>query len=182
MKGFKGQDLKNIKNGSFSNMEIKGKTISIPKAVLNSDKLILINQVNVEPLFKCQLALQNLFSLIQNKLRQNEENLHDQYINEYISTIFDLHSIKKPDLVINDLFFLMEGAGPYIYTDSKIKRTNLMVIGNDIGAVDLSTLKLLQIDLLKNELYENAIQRKICPDIASFLHQIVLDLLSLFVL
>jgi uncharacterized protein (DUF362 family) len=171
LKGYNEEQLKIVKNASFSEVEVEGTKIRIPNVVLNSEKLISINQVNVEPLFKCQLNLQSLFSVVQDKLQKNKITLldegisesHDPYVNNLFSTIFNIYSSKKPNLVINDLFYVLEGAGPYIYSDSKLKKTGIMVIGNDIGAVDMVTLKLLKIDTLKNELYEKAIEKNICP-------------------
>ena len=55
--------------------------------------------------------------------------------------------IKQPNLVINDLFYILEGAGPYLYKDSKIKKTELMIIGDDAIAVDLITLNMLNLEI-----------------------------------
>jgi hypothetical protein len=69
--------------------------------------------------------------------------------------------IKKPDLVINDLFYVLEGAGPFIYKDSNMKKTGFIVIGNDAVAVDSITLELLNIDISKQDLLMEARDKKI---------------------
>ncbi|GAI67119.1 unnamed protein product, partial [marine sediment metagenome] len=76
----------------------------------------------------------------------------DQYKQDLITNILDVFSVKKPNLVINDLFYFLEGAGPFIYKDSNLKATNLIVVGSDAVAVDLITLRLFEIDLLNSDI------------------------------
>ncbi|MHA1257056.1 MAG: DUF362 domain-containing protein [Promethearchaeota archaeon] len=126
----------------------------IPKIILESDKLISINQVNVDPIFKVRLSLFNLYSLIPNRYQKIENKLKggreyllkDKYKQDLASKIIDVYSIKKPSLVVNDLFYILEGAGPLIYKDSNLKKTGIVVIGSDAIAVDSITLKLLNLD------------------------------------
>jgi hypothetical protein len=61
--------------------------------------------------------------------------------------------------VINDLFYILEGAGPVIYKDSKIKKAKTLVIGNDSVAVDLLTLKLMNIETINHDLILEANRR-----------------------
>ena len=67
MKKFDSKKLKVIKNRSFSEVKVNNKTFIIPKVILDSDKFISVNQVNVDPLFKCRLSLLNLYSIIPNR-------------------------------------------------------------------------------------------------------------------
>ncbi|MFX0007702.1 MAG: DUF362 domain-containing protein [Promethearchaeota archaeon] len=150
-------DLKKIKQKSLSLVEINGNEYFIPNIILNSDKFISLNQINVNPLFTLNLSLFNLYSIIPPKYRVIGNNLrenlvHDQYKQDLISTILDAYSIRQPNLIINDLFFTLEGAGPYIYEDSKLKKTKLMVIGVDLISVDVVTLNILNLDSSSNEM------------------------------
>lgn len=159
-KGIKPDQLKNLKKKSFSKVEVSSNEVSFPNKVLNSDKLIVVNQVNVEPLFKCNLSILNYYSIIPNSFQEIGKNVRagkdylllDQYKQDLVSKIIDISTIKKPDLVINDLFYILEEAGPYIYKDSKLKTTGLVIIGTDAIAVDLITLKLMNIDKVDSKL------------------------------
>lgn len=141
----------------------------IPKIILESDKLISINQVNVDPIFKVRLSLLNFYSLIPNKYQKIENKLKggrdyllkDQYKQDLASKIIDVYSIKKPSLVVNDLFYILEGAGPFIYKDSNLKKTGIVVIGSDAIAVDSITLKLLNLDPEQDSLLSMAKKRNI---------------------
>ncbi|TES95060.1 MAG: DUF362 domain-containing protein, partial [Promethearchaeota archaeon] len=144
----------------FSNIDINGKNIEYPTRVFESDKLIILNQVSVDPLFKCTLSLLNCYSLassnsqkIDKLVRSGKDYLLlDQYKQDLISNILDVFTIKKPCLVINDMFYFLEGAGPLIFKDSNLIRTGLVVSGSDAVAVDLITLNLLKIDVLSSEI------------------------------
>ena len=150
-------------------VELGEKTIEIPKIILEADKLIIFNQVSVDPLFKCTISLLNSYSLVPNKYqdiqkitRPGKDYLFlDQYKQDLISNILDVYRIKKPSLVINDMFDFLEGAGPYVYKDSNLLHTGLVVIGRDAVAVDLITLKLFNIDLLKSDILLEARNRKL---------------------
>jgi len=166
-KNFKKDQLNEIKNKSFSKVTIKEKEYFVPKIITDSDKFIIVNQVNVNPLFKLNLSLLNSYSIVPPKYQEigSNDNLDndyvslDQYKNNLISNILDVFTIKQPNLVINDFFYLLEGAGPYIYKDSNLKKTGIVVIGNNAVSVDLITLKLLNIDIQKHDLILEANQR-----------------------
>ncbi len=153
----------------LKSVEINGKTIEFPKVIHESDKLILLNQVSVDPLFKCTISLLNTYSCVSNQFQKIQKNvrsgkdyLHlDQYRQDLITNILDIFSVKKPSIVINDLFYFLEGAGPFIYKDSNLKRTNLIVVGNDAVAVDLITLRLFEIDLLSSDILLEARNRRL---------------------
>ncbi len=159
-KGIKLEQLKKIKDNNFYKIEVNEKKFVVPYVIVDSDKVISINQVNVHPIFNCNLSLLNCYSNVPvnnqevNKRLPEEEGYvtHDEYKQELISNILDVYSIKKPDLAINDLFFLLEGAGPYIYRDSNLKKTGLLIIGDDAVSVDLITLKILNIDINTHDL------------------------------
>ncbi|GAH17242.1 unnamed protein product, partial [marine sediment metagenome] len=67
------------------------------------DRLILLNQVSVDPLFKCTISLLNTYSLVSNQYQKIQKNvrsgkdyLHlDQYKQDLITNIleFSLDSI-----------------------------------------------------------------------------------------
>ena len=141
-------------------ININNKEFKLPEVILNSDKIISVNQISVDPLFKCTLSLLNSYSIvpykyqaIQKIVRPGKDYLHlDQYKKDLVSNILDVFSIKKPNLVINDMFYILEGAGPYICKDSQINKTNLLILGKDAVAVDTITLKILNVDPLKSDL------------------------------
>ncbi|MFX1493090.1 MAG: DUF362 domain-containing protein [Promethearchaeota archaeon] len=150
-------------------INLKNEELKVPSAILRCDKMISINQVNVDPIFTCTLNLLNSYSIISNEaqqikkqLRAGKDYLHlDQYKKDLISNILAVFMIKKPDLVINDLFYVLEGAGPFIYKDSNLKKTGFMVIGNDALAVDSITLELLNVDINKHDLLIEAREKKV---------------------
>ncbi|TFF89179.1 MAG: DUF362 domain-containing protein [Promethearchaeota archaeon] len=132
-------------------ISINGKQVQVPSIILDADRLIVLNQVNVHPLFTYSLSYLNIFTLISNKYQKIQKNvrpgkdyLHlDQYKQDLITHILAVSTIKPPTLVINDLFYVMEGAGPQIYKDSRCKQTNLCVLGKNPYLVDSVTLKLI---------------------------------------
>jgi uncharacterized protein (DUF362 family) len=153
----------------LKDIEINDKNIKIPEVIFNSDKLIIFNQLSVDPLFKVSLSLLNSYSLVPNRYQRIEKVIRpgkdylflDQYKQDLISNILDIYSIKKPDLVINDMFYFLEGAGPYVYKDSNLLSTGLSIIGRDAIAVDLITLKLFDIDILSSDILLEARDRKL---------------------
>ncbi|MFW9882248.1 MAG: DUF362 domain-containing protein, partial [Candidatus Thorarchaeota archaeon] len=160
------EKLKKVKYDSLTWVQINENEFLIPNVILNSNKFICINQVNVNPLFQLNLSLLNLYSIIPPKYRvigkNAKENLSsDQYKKQLISNILDVLAIKHPNLIINDLFFILDRAGPYLYKDSKIRKTNLMVIGDNAIAVDAITLNILNLETNSNELLVQAQSRYI---------------------
>ncbi|MHA1196639.1 MAG: DUF362 domain-containing protein [Promethearchaeota archaeon] len=154
----------NLKEISLENFE---EPIKIPEEILNSSKLIIVNQVNVHPLFDFSSSILNLYSIIspeyQKIIKQEKKGKDylflDQYKKDLAKKILDVYEIKKPILVINDLFNLIEKAGPISFKNSKIKKTNIMILGNDSVAVDALTLKLFGLDPMNNELLFSAMER-----------------------
>ena len=153
-KNLKKEQLNKIQNESFSVLNLNNREYLVPKIILNSDKLISVNQVNVNPLHQINNSLLNSSSMVSpkyqefgvNKTDESEYVSRDQYKTNSISNILDIYAIKKPELVINDLFYVMEGAGPFIYKDSSLKKTNFVVVRRNAVSVDFITLKLLNID------------------------------------
>jgi len=163
------EELQKLKSNSFSTIEVNEKEFKVPKVILESDKLISVNQVNVNPLFTYNLSILNSYSIVPNKYQKIEKVVQegkdyfalDQYKQDLISNILNVYSIKKPDIVINDLYHVLECAGPCVYKDSKLKRTGFIVIGNDAIAVDAVTLKLMNVEPLKHDLIMEARERGI---------------------
>jgi len=171
----KPEELKKIKDTSFLRIIANDTEYLYPKIIHDSDKLIIVNQVNVNPLFNCNLSLMNSYSIIppihqeivNDSATTQEYVSHDKYRKDLVSQILDVYAIKKPDLVINDTFYILEGAGPYIYKDSNLLKPGFIIVGENGGAVDLITLTTLNIDVEKNELIIEAKKRKInIPDLS----------------
>jgi len=166
-KNIKKDQLEKISRESFSMVAINEKEFLVPKVILDSDKFIVVNQVNVNPLFKLNLSLLNSYSMVPPKYQEIETNESqddnyvalDQYKKDLISNMLDVFSIKQPDLIINDLFYLLERSGPCIYKDSYLQKTGIMVLGNNAVSTDLITLKLLNIETQGYKLILDAHQR-----------------------
>ncbi len=169
LKRFDAKKLEVVKNRSFSKVNIKNKSFIIPKVILESNKLISVNQVNVDPLFTFRLSLLNSYSIVPNRYQEVKNILkkgkdcvlNDQYKQELDSNIIDVFSLKRPNLIINDLFYILEGAGPYIYKDSNLKKTGIMVLGNDAVAVDIITAKIMNLNTNANDLILRAEKSRI---------------------
>ncbi|MHA1281500.1 MAG: DUF362 domain-containing protein [Promethearchaeota archaeon] len=164
------EDLSKLKSELFTEKEISDGHIFYPKIIDNSDKLIVLNQVNVHPLFKVKISLLNLYSSIPNSYQcikieesksiEKDKLYYDNYKARLISKIIDIAELRPPDLVINDLFYILEGAGPYIYRDSNLKEIGVVISGTDIISADLMLLKMLNLDLLNKDLIEHIKQRE----------------------
>lgn len=166
-KNIKKDQLEKLSGESFSKITINEKEFLVPKVIIDSDKFIVVNQVNVNPLFKLNLSLLNSYSMVPPKYQEIETNDSqdndyvslDKYKKDLISNILDVYSIKQPDLIINDLFYILERSGPCIYRDSNLQKTGIMVLGNNAVSTDLITLKLLNIETQDYELILEAHQR-----------------------
>ncbi|KKN58960.1 hypothetical protein LCGC14_0546910 [marine sediment metagenome] len=174
-KEIKQEDLKKIKKESFSVIKLSSKEVIIPKLILDSDKFIIINQVNVNPLFKVNLALLSSYSIVPT-IQQEIKNISqsgkdflsiDKYRRDLNARILDLYEIKQPDLVINDMFYILEGAGPYIYRDSNLIKTGLIIAGKNGIAVDLITLKVLNEEIDKKFIIEAKSRNLNVPNLSS---------------
>ncbi len=171
-KSFNSNKIKKLKHQSLKEIEYNNEIIQIPNIILNSDKLIIVNQVNVNPLFMCDLSLLNLFSITPqyyqdiNYYGEECENIinQDKFKKDLISKVLDVYSIKKPTLIINDIFYILEKAGPIIYKDSKLKKTNLLIMGNNLIATDSITLQVMGFDIEKNDIMLEIKKRGLGPD------------------
>ncbi|MFW9826197.1 MAG: DUF362 domain-containing protein [Candidatus Thorarchaeota archaeon] len=173
---FNSELLKKVKRETLTGIKTKSHDFLVPNIILNSNKFISVNQVNVNPLFKLNLSILNSYSIIPSNYREINTNLHniksyisaDQYKTDLTSKILDIFAIRKPDLVINDLFYILEGAGPFIYKDSEIRKTGMMIIGNDAISVDLVTLNLLNLRDHENILIKHAQEKNLrVPDLSN---------------
>jgi uncharacterized protein (DUF362 family) len=171
-KSYKNNELEKIKKKSFEEVTLGEEIKKIPKKIKESDKVIVINQVNVDPLFMCDLSLNNYHSILSGKSRaiQYTENSlkelvkHDIFKQDLINDILNTYMIKKPVLAVNDLFYVLEGAGPLIYRDSNLKKTGYLIIGTDLISVDIITLRMLGFDALSNPLISAARERSLGPE------------------
>ena len=168
--------LKKVKHEALTRIETKNHEFLVPNVILNSNKFISVNQVNVNPLFKLNLSILNSYSIIPSNYREINTNIHnkksyistDQYKTKLTSKILDIFAIREPDLVINDFFYILEGAGPFIYKDSEIRKTGMMIIGNDAISVDLVTLNLLNFRNHENLLIKHAQEKNLrVPDFSN---------------
>lgn len=165
------EKLNEIKAQTIEETEIGEQIIEIPKKIKESDKVIVLNQVNVAPLFMCELSLTNYHSILPGKNRcikyrkksQKELVKNDKFRQDFINNIFNSYLVKKPVLAVNDLFYVLEGAGPLIYRSSRLKKTGLLVMGTDLISVDIITLRVLGFDAVNNDLISAAKERSLGP-------------------
>jgi uncharacterized protein (DUF362 family) len=180
----KSEELKKIRENTLDEVKLDNVVVEIPKIIMDSDKLININQVNVSPKNVCTTSLINQYSILPYNYRnlsftgKEKSNIieNDLYQEEQTNRILETYLIKKPTLTINNLFYVLEGAGPFIYKDSNLKQTNLLVVGNDSIAVDVITLMLMNIDTSKNSLLVEAVNRDIGPKLLSDIELVGVDL------
>lgn len=166
---FKEDEAERIKSEFFLSVKVNGKEFLIPKIIIHSDKFISVNQVNVNPLFKLNLSLFNSYSIIppkyqRIKAKDSNDDIYlqtDQYKKDLISNILQVFSLKEPDLVINDMFYLLDNAGPNIYKDSELKKIGIVILGNNAVSVDAITLKLVNLDILSYDLVVEAQKKKL---------------------
>jgi len=157
--------LKKLKTNSLSTVNVNEKEFLVPKVILNADKFIILNQVKVHPLFKFTSAILNAYSMIPNNYqninpkKEDEYISNDEYKKDLISNILDVFTIRPPDLIFNDLYYILEGAGPYIYRDSHLHKTKVIVAGRNALGVDMITSKVLNLDIPKNDLISEAKKR-----------------------
>jgi len=126
--------------------------------------------VNVDPLFQFTSSILNSFSLIPHynqeievPTSEDQPSGRDGYKKQLTAKIVDVFSIKIPDLIINDLFYVLEGAGPSIYEDSRLKKTSTMILGNNAVSVDYVTMKVLNLEKDNNDLLNLATARGLGP-------------------
>ncbi|NVM35669.1 MAG: hypothetical protein HWN81_08735, partial [Candidatus Lokiarchaeota archaeon] len=75
--------LKKIKYNSLTTVQIKDNEFLVPNVILNSNKVICVNQINVNPLFNFNLSLLNLYSIIPTKYQEIGKKNRDN--GDYIS-------------------------------------------------------------------------------------------------
>ena len=168
---YKKKKLRALKRKTTPRVNVNNEAFEVPKILLDSNKVISINQVNVDPLYTCRLSLLNYLSITPSKSQEILNTLKkgknavvsNQYKQDLDSNIISVNTIKQPNLVINDLFYILEGAGPYIYKDSTITKTSVMVLGNDAVAVDIVTTKILKLDSNEYSLITKAEEKRLGP-------------------
>jgi len=171
----KSDELKAIKDQNLEKINLNEEKLELPKIVMECDKIINLNQVNVSPFNLCGLSLENQFSILPNKYRdlfydrEDKTNIveNDLYREDLTNKILNTYLIKKPILTINDLYYILENAGPNVYKDSNLKRTNLMVLGTDSIAVDVITLMLMNLETSKSSILVEAVNRDLGPKLIS---------------
>ena len=139
---------------------LQDKQIQIPSLILDADRIFILNQVNVHPLFNCTLSYLNMLTIVPNEYQKIEKHerpgkdyLHlDQYKQDLITHILEIAEIRSPTLIINDLFYTIEAAGPLIYKDSRCKEHNLLIMGTNPFIVDYITLQLMNVELTESKL------------------------------
>lgn len=175
------EELKQKKRKTFSIERIENLNYLIPKEIINSDKFLVLNQVGVHPIFTLNLSILNLLNLTPQSFQgfmrdiknRKEFRENDEYKGNLIKTIFDIYPFLEPNLIINDFFYVLEAAGPCIYKDSYLRKTNIMVLGDDMLAVDYITMLLLGINPENHELIIEAKKKGIID------HKLIKEILNI---
>ncbi|MHA1843830.1 MAG: DUF362 domain-containing protein [Promethearchaeota archaeon] len=168
-KKIKKDQLVELKKNSYTVRKYENRSYLIPNELLKAQKLIIVNQVSAHPIFTLDLSMFNYLTFIPKNPGGKSTDLQDRnhyckndgYKKSLLTTIFDIYSILPPHLVINDLFYLQEGAGPCIHEDSQLRKINLLVMGKNPLEVDFITLKLLDLDPRSHEIMMEAMNRGI---------------------
>jgi len=129
----------NFEKGEWMKVDIpRGKyfkSIKIPKLVREIDKLILLPCLKTHYLAAYTGALKINIGMLKPSLRGR---LHLNHLQERIA---EVASIFKPDLIIMDGRKCFTERGP---DKGKIEEPNIIMAGNDMVAVDIEGIKILQ--------------------------------------
>jgi len=149
------------------------KSISSSPLIESIDQILLLSQIRTDPIFGLRTSLPLLNYLIspEKRERSNLTNLSDSPINtnnysflqSWIQTVFKILSEKKPILIINDGFLVLEGNDPFIWGQFQPKRCNRMIISSDCVLADWITFSEFECDSSKNPFLHKAMEMKMVP-------------------
>jgi hypothetical protein len=106
--------------------------------------LVMITQVRVDPVFPLWSSIPSLASYIPPTIQQPLTG--NDYIKIWIQESKQVYDWRIPDLVINDAFYILQGNGPLIQSNTTAIKTQTMIMSTDIGVVDRITYSFLGLD------------------------------------
>ncbi|MBI5229130.1 DUF362 domain-containing protein [Candidatus Micrarchaeota archaeon] len=110
------------------------KEIALPKALLNADVFISMPKMKTHVLTGVTLGIKNSHGLLL------DEDKGKHHGSELAQKLVDISKARKPDLVIMDAFYSMEGNGPHF---GSVKKTGLALAGDDVVGVDAVTSEIM---------------------------------------
>ncbi len=118
------------------------KQFYLPKTVVNADSLISVPKMKTHHWVGVTVSMKNLFGCVPGRKYGWPKNLlHFKGISH---CILDLVHLIKPSFALVDGIEAMEGDGPI---NGKVKKSNLLVLGNDLASVDSTCARIMKIDL-----------------------------------
>ncbi len=137
----------NFESGEWVKVNIPGgkyfKSIKIPKLIQEVDKLILLPCLKTHFLAAYTGALKINIGMLKPSLRGR---LHLNHLQERVA---EVASVFKPDLIIMDGRKCFTEGGP---DKGKVEEPNILMAGNDMVAVDVEGIKILQSYKANNKL------------------------------
>ena len=124
------------------------KELFLPKTVLDADAVVDLPLMKTHEFAMYSGAIKNLFGCVPSNKRI--------YLHPYLPEVFyRLYAIFKPQLTIMDARVGIEGNGP---TKGKPVKMNLILTSNDTLAIDITAVKIMELDW--KQTYLNYIAKK----------------------
>lgn len=118
------------------------KQFYLPKTIVNADSLISVPKMKTHHWVGITVSMKNLFGCVPGRKYGWPKNLlHFKGIPQ---CILDLVHMIKPSYALVDGIEAMEGDGPI---NGTIKKSNILVLGNDLAAVDSTCARIMKIDI-----------------------------------
>jgi uncharacterized protein (DUF362 family) len=121
---------------NFSENNSPLKELFLPKTVLDADAVVDLPLMKTHEFTAYSGAIKNLFGCVPSNRRI--------YLHPYLPQVFyQLYTVFKPSLTIMDARIGIEGNGP---TKGKPVKMNLMLVGNDALAIDITAAKIMELN------------------------------------
>lgn len=124
-----------VKN-SFSKLD----HFMLPRTVVKADALVSVPKLKTHHWVGVTASMKNLFGIVPGRHYGWPKNiLHWHGIDE---CILDLNRVQRPTFAVVDGIVSMEGDGPL---NGTAKDTKLVIVGNDVAAVDATCARIMQL-------------------------------------
>lgn len=118
------------------------KKFYLPKTVVDADSVISVPKMKTHHWVGITVSMKNLFGCVPGRKYGWPKNLlHYKGISH---CILDLVHLIKPSIALVDGIEAMEGDGPI---NGTLKKANILVLGNDLAAVDSTCARAMKIDI-----------------------------------
>lgn len=120
----------------------------LPRTVVKADALISVPKLKTHHWVGITCSMKNLFGIVPGRHYGWPKNvLHWRGIDE---CILDLNTVMRPTFAVVDGIVAMEGDGPL---NGVSKDTGLVIVGNDVAAVDATCARIMELPSLDNIKY-----------------------------